>query len=342
MMNFRKGRTSRLISLAVLASVALVGCGSKSGPAVANVNGTPITKEEFYGYLERMQLVQVQTPQGTQSQRVAGSLGLQALNDLVRRQLVLQLAEENGLLPNDADIEAELAFQTKRRPDFVSFLTNQGMSLQSIRNDIRFDLARERLLTRGVEMPADEVDSYIRENPDKFVEPAQAQLLYVVVSDPKRREEVDRELASGQSFQVVATRFSEAPRAKELGGMFPESRISAMHARLQEIVGNTQELRATDWVADGANWVKFYVQRKTQERPLDMDEVRREYLRRQLAMQRGEEKNNIGRLLQEKMQTAKVEVQAEHLRGPWDDAFKKAQEEIGRSMQTETVADGRQ
>ena len=323
---------------ASLALVVITGCGNRGGGSVAVINGEQISKEDFYGFLERKRLVQVQTPTGPQEAPIVGTLGLQALRDIVNRRVLLQLAEKEGMLPTNADIDKELAFQTKRRPDFVSFLTDQGMSLQMIREDIKYDLARERLLTKGVDLPMSDVDTYVRENPEMFMEPAQAQLLYVVVTDEEKKSLVDKDLGTGQNFQVVANRYSEAPRARELGGMYPESKINSMPKRLQQIVSTTPELRSTEWLRDGKNWVKFYVQKKTEAKPIVMDDVKKEYVRRQLAMKKGEKSSQLAKRLNDTLRTSKIDVMAAHLKGPWDKAFERAKTELARETGSETVA----
>jgi parvulin-like peptidyl-prolyl isomerase len=307
--------------------LTIVGCGKKAAESVASVNGEPITKQAYYDHLERKQVVQVQTPRGPVDAQVAGTLGLQVMHDLINRKLLLQMAEKEGVIPSKADIDKELAFQTKRRPDFVSFLRDRGLTIEMIRDDLKFDLARERLLTKGVTVTTEDVDLYIKENPKEFMEPAQAQLLYIVVSSPAKRDQVEKELAGGQSFQVAATRYSEAPQARETGGMFQESRIAAMPKKLQALVQATPELKTTAWQQDGKNWVKFFVQKKQPEKPIAMDDVRKEFVRRQLAMQRGERANDLAQRLNKMLTDGKIAVTLPYLKGPWEKAVERARTE---------------
>ncbi|MEZ0326087.1 MAG: SurA N-terminal domain-containing protein [Fimbriimonas sp.] len=311
------------------ALLIIVGCGSKGEETVATVNGEPITKKAYLDHLERKQVVQVQTPRTpvdtpVMDAPVVGSLGLQAMQDLINRKLLLQMAEKEGVMPQKADIEKELAFQTKRRPDFVSYLTDRGLTIDMIKDDLKFDLARERLLTKGVNVTAADVDLYIKENPKEFMEPAQAQLLYVVVTSPEKKAQVDKELSTGQNFQVVATRYSEAPQARETGGMFQVSNVNAMPKKLQDLVRATPELKTTDWQHEGKSWVKFFVQKKQAERPIPMDETKKEFVRRQLAMQQGQRANDLGRRLNQMLTEGKINVTVPYLKGPWEKAIERA------------------
>lgn len=312
---------------------ALTGCNKQAaatGDVVATVNGEAIGAKEYHEYLERKSSVLVQTPQGPQEAQVAGGLGLQALRDLVNQKMVTQLAKDDGLYPSEEDVKKELDFRTKQQPDLVNILTSQGLTLDSIKNDIAFDLSRERLLTKGIVVPMSEVDAYIKDNPTQFVEPAKANLLYIVVTSEDKKKQIDSELSMGQNFQTVATRYSEAPQARQSGGVFPQSVIQAMPSRLQEIVNKTPEMKATDWVKDGGNFVKFFVQKKTKEAPIKMDDVKKSMLQRQLALQRGQMANDLGKRLQEKLQAAKVEVTPKNLKEPWDRAFEQAKTEFAQ------------
>ncbi len=307
------------------ALLTIVGCGKKGeGEAIASVNGESIARKAYFDHLERKQVVQVQTPRGPADAQVVGSLGLQAMQDLINRRLLLQMAAQENVMPQKVDIDKELAYQTKRRPDFVSYLTDKGLTIDMIREDLKFDIARERLLTKGVSVTAADVELYIKENPKEFMEPAQAQLLYIVVSSPAKRAQVEKELSSGQNFQVLATRYSEAPQARETGGMFPETRITSMPKKLQAIVQATPELKMTSWQQDGKNWVKFFVQKKQGEKPIPMDDTKKEFVRRQLAMQQGQRANDLGKRLNDMLTQGKINVSVPYLKGPWDKAVERA------------------
>jgi foldase protein PrsA len=327
-------RTQRFIFgwVAALSLLTIIGCGKKSVDSVATVNGEPISRDEYYGHLERKQVIQVQTAQGPQDAQVVGSLGLQALHDMVNRKLLMQMATKEGLMPTAADVDRELDFQRKRRPDFVSFLTDRGMTLQQIREDLKFDLARERLLTKGINVTKEDVDTYVKENPKEFMEPAQAQVLYIVVSDPTKKDQVDKDLSNGQSFQVVATRYSEAPQAREMAGMYPVSRLDLMPQPLQKLVSVTPEMKTSDWKQDGKNWVKFYIQKKTPSRPIALDDVKKEYVRRMLAMRQGERQADLAKKLNDMLKIGNIAVASPYLKGPWEKALERAK---GKTAQTE-------
>jgi len=330
------------VALVALAAFGITGCGNKgaapSKDNIAVVNGEPIDYAAFYDYMERKPLVQVQGQQGAQDAPVVGSLGLQALRDLVTRKVLLQLAKEEGVLPAEADIRKEIEFRSVDNKDFVNMLiANKGMNLESIKSEIAFELARERLLTKGVTVSAQEVETYLKENADKFVVPAQAQLLWIIVRDRNKTRQVDQDLAQGQNFQTVATRYSEDRRVRETGASFPITRIDQMPTWLRDLVNKTPELKATDWRPDGSNFLKFYVLKKSASQPIVMDAHKKEILRRQLALDRGRLANDLEKRLNDRVRQAKIDIRPQHLKRPWDQAVEAAKMAADQAAATSTA-----
>ena len=308
-----------------------VGCSQAPTPAaqadapndIASVNGTKISAKEYVDYLKRKSVVQVQTGNGNQEARVVGTLGMQALRDLVNRKLLLQLAEKEGVLPSDKDVDGELEFKTKLRPDFVTFLTDQGLSMDMIRDDLKFDLAKERLQTKGITVSAADTDAYIKKHREQFTEPAQAQVFYVLVTSDKAKAAVDAKLKTTE-FPKVAGEFSEAPGAKEYQGAYPVTEIQAMPAKLQGLVNQTPAGKATSWQADGKSWVKFFVRAKQPAKPMQVSETQKEYVRRELAMDKGQREGALGKKLNELLTQSQIDVTDAYLKEPWGRAYSQA------------------
>lgn len=310
-----------------MAALALIGCGKGGGENIAVVNGEPIPSSEFSKYLERKPIVQVVTNSGLVELPVAGSLGFQALRDLINRRILFQLAKDDNVYPSDADVNAELEFQRKRRPDFIQQLTAQGYTIDDIKKDLTLDLTKERILTKNVKVTPEEADKFIKENPSKFEQPQQAKLRIIAVRDAAGKKQVDQELANGTPFGQVAARYSIAPGARQSQGLYSETVVQRMQPALQAIVNGTQELKSTDWKQDGGQFVKIYVEQKVAAKPVPIDATMKEYVRRQLALQKGSEATDLGKRLIEKLKQAKIDVVAPAYKTPWETAFKNLQEQ---------------
>ncbi|RYG26975.1 hypothetical protein EON82_01125 [bacterium] len=312
------------------ASLALVGCpGRSGGDNLATVNNEPISMDEFHRYLERKPVVQVVDSETGQQKElpVYASLGFQAMRDLVNRRILLQLAKDDNVFPTDADVKAELDFQVKRRPDFIRALQNQGLTIEDIRRDLTLDLAKERIITKGITVTTADAEKYIKENPKAFETPPQAKLRIIVVRDDSAKKQVDADLASGKPFSQVAMQYSVAPNVRQTQGEFPVKDVSRMPKALQDIVAATPELKATDWKRDGQQWVKIFVEQKVAAKPMTIDDTLKESLRRQMAMERGSKATDLGKRLVDKLKTSTVAVTLPSLKTPWETAFKSLQEQ---------------
>jgi parvulin-like peptidyl-prolyl isomerase len=307
---------------------AVGGCG-KGEDTVAVVNGEPITMEEFYKYLQVKPEVRVQAANGqvaTLPVDPSSNVGFQAMQDLIGQKIALQLAKDEGVYPSDAEVVKELEFQKKLQPNFVARLTSRGLTLNAVKESLTIDLAQERLLTKDIKVTTADVENYIKKNPAQFIEPAKADVSWIVVRDEADKKKVDRELGSGQSFNAVALRYSEAPTAKAYNGKLQNPRlgdpaINQMPAPIREAVNNIKEQGASDWIRMIDGWTKIYVHRKTASRPVVMDDLRKEYLRRFIAKQRGAQARDLQNQILGKLKESKVDVTAKMYQEPWKQQF---------------------
>ncbi len=318
--------------LAALVAASLLsacnrGGGGGGSDTVAVVNGERISTEDYNRYMTQLAQVRVTTQQGIVPAPVAGgTIGFQALEDMIRRQALLQLAKEEGVYPTDADVENEMKYQTSRRADFLTRLTKeQGLSLDTIKNELRIQLAQEKLVTKGITVSDDQVDRYIKANPNEFREPKRVSLLWISVKDPAKKKQVDDALASSQPFGAVAEQFSEAPNARATKAHFTTDIYDSFSAPLKKLVDATSENRATDWVQDpGGQSLKFFVERKTEARNIEITPVIKETVKRKIALVRGQKGSDLNRKLQTKILAAKVDVPNKALGTTWKTAIDAA------------------
>ena len=315
--------------IAALAALAIAGCnrGGAGGDAVATVNGEPIAANELNRYLERKPVVQVVGEDGqAKNLRVVGSLGFQAMRDLVYRKIIFQIAKDDGVSPTPADINAELAFRTKQRPEFIKELQAQGLTLEEIKRELTIDLAKDHIVTKGITVTPKEADDFIASNPEKFMTPEQAKLRFIAVKDEATKKLVDTELASGKQFGQVAIQYSSAPNVRQTQGQYGIVDVAQMDPQLQEIVRGTEAGKASAWKLFGADWVKFLVERKAPPKKVVLDDTMKEAVRRELRTSRGNLAVDLDKRLLDKLRMAKVDVKAPNLKLFWDQFSKGLQE----------------
>jgi len=299
-------------------ALAVAGCGSKND-GLANVGGEEISLQEFREYLEIMPNARVSVQGQVARLPVMDTLGFQAMQDLVGYKILMQLAADEGVLPTPADVAKELTFRTQLDPAFVNNLTSTGLTLAQVRDSLKIDLARERLLTKGITVTKEDAEQYIKDNPRQFVEPATAQSYVIVVSSEAARDQVDRDLAGGEPFKQVAMRSSELDNAKATEGRFQYTVLSQYPSDIRPIIERTPELKQTEWIKFDRGFAKFYVESKTPEKPVSMDDNRKEQLRRQLALQYGQAASDLDRRLVDKLKESKVNVGYKSMSKRWDE-----------------------
>ncbi len=332
------------LTAALIAGTTLVACNRGGGggtvgggDTLATFNGERISKDDYYRYMERLSRIRVNSNQGVVPATVAGNtVGFQVLDDMVRREALLQISKEEGLYPTDADIEKELQFESTKSPDFLKRLTGQGLSIDTIKQELRLKVAEERLVTKGIKVSDAEVDRYIKASPKKFREPKRVLLRMIVVRSPEKKKQVDDALASNQAFQTVAMQYSEAPGARANDARFTTDLYDSFSPALKKLVDSTSEGRASTWVKDpGGQELKFYVERKTPARNVEITPVIKEMVKRELARARGERGSDLSKKLQAKILAAKGDIQDKAMSENW----KKAIETLKSSDPTRAAAD---
>lgn len=275
-----------LTSVFSILGLALVLAGCKSGGGneiMATVNGETISKDEYISHLERKVQVLVQSQQGPAQVPVAQPLNFQALNDLVNQKLLLQMAKKENVLPNDADVNAEMQYQVTKRADFVKALTEQGLTLVDIKNELRISLTRHNLLSKGIKISDAQVDAYIKENPKQFENPALVDLTWIVLKNAADKAKVDSDLRTGQTFAIVAKQYTVAPS----GPVYPSREYDKFPARLKPIIDKLAENATSDWLVDGVQFVKFHVEKKTPSSKVEIKPWMKTEISRLLAEQKG-------------------------------------------------------
>lgn len=315
--------------VATFAALALAGCshgGSAAGGDVAIVNGEAISTDEFYRYMERKPVVQVAVTQQVQpgqaaEMRVTQPIGFQALRDLINRRILLDVARDDKVMPTDAQIGHELEFQRGRQPDFMNRLTSQGMTLDDIKRDLTIDLAKENILTKGIVVSPADADAYIKGHPDQFMNPETARLIVVVVKDMAGEQQVDKDLAAGKAFGAVAEQYSIDPSVRQTQGIVSIANVAQLPPAFQDLLSKTPEGKATPWQTDQKGFVKIYVDKKTKASPMKIDDNQKEFVRRQLALQRGGSASDLPKRLVDKLRSSKITVNPPDLKALWDAAY---------------------
>ncbi len=295
-----KHSTLLILSLAA-ALVLLTGCGGEK--AIANVDGESITAEEFNQYLATKRNVRVIVQGQVVDVPVSESLGFQALQELATQKVVLSLAKEANFAPTEADIEKEIDFKNGVNPRFLTDLKNSGMSLGQIRREVAYSIAEERLLTRGIKVRMDEVDQMIKDKPDQFTEPATVDAYQIFVMTQARKALVDKEIKAGQAFKAVSAKYNQSQSGSKI-----RLQTNKVVDPVKSVIQNAKVGSTTEWITVNGGFNRFYIESKTEAKPIEMTPEKKEYLRRQIAMSRGRQANDLAKQVAEKLRKADINI----------------------------------
>lgn len=328
---YQKVLKNVVIALAGITSAALLaGCGGggSAGEVVASFNGQEITRDEYLKQLETMDSILVVLPDGTQAQvRPAQSLSTQALSKLVEKEVVLEAAKKNNVLPSQADVDREKTLRSDINPQFQDQLRAIGFSGEDIEAALRTDIALYKLTVMGQkEKTIADAEKYVKDNPAQFRQPETVTFSWIVVSDPAVRPEVDRMLVNA-SFGAAAARYSVVPTAKTDNGAFNSGgSTQARPIPLTERIGEplfsqlkkTKEGASSEWFRYQNAWAKIQVQAKTPAVDLKPKASQLEMIRRDLSRSDSRGANDVQDLLLQTLLEADVKVMPAYLKKNWE------------------------
>lgn len=171
-------QTSRLKKAAIVLLVIGLLYSLRSLFVAATVNGQPITRPYLVQELER---------QG----------GKQTLNTLITKTLIFQEAKKQGVTIEKKEIDEEL---TKVKENLASrgqnldqILQDQGLTKESLEEQIRMEKLIEKLIGKNVQISDGEVEEYIEKNKESFPDNQDSKQVRETVKAQLRQQKMSSE-----------------------------------------------------------------------------------------------------------------------------------------------------
>ncbi|MDM7460390.1 MAG: peptidyl-prolyl cis-trans isomerase [bacterium] len=315
--------------------MTLSACGGRNqSAAVAKVGETPINQEM---YLRRLELMP--TPvQIAGNQATTAPAGYTTLVQMIREQVLLDMAKEEGVLPTDQQVEERVQREMKNNPQIKQAITEQRLTLDDYRQRVRVALAEFNMVTKGVTVTEQEVKQAYEQNKQAFYRPANASVRFIIVQNPEVRKQIDDDLQRGFNFQSVVNKYAQNPVAGvqanqgeiALEGALPENPQERQAAlRIRNTLKNAKPMQVTEWLPVGAGLVaRFEVLAKTEGRQLPFEEVK-DQIREALMLQKGRQTNrDLNLELAKRMANTPVEIKSE----AWKKQYEKDMEELKKAI----------
>lgn len=230
-------KLSRALLLLPALGLALVaaGCGGESAvsvpaDAVAVVDDTPVSQKTLAELMKRAKVTyeaqQRDFPKAGTSEYQA--LQQQAVAFLVKRVENEKEAQALGIEVTPKEVGARLAeirkqYFSSNQKKFLTELEEQGLSLASLREEVRATLVAEELydeVTAGVKVTPEEVREYYDKNKPTYTVAASRDVRHILVPKKALAADLRSQLADGADFAALVKKYSTDTGSKSTGGKY--------------------------------------------------------------------------------------------------------------------------
>ena len=310
--------THLFLSALAIAGAAFATAQHDPSKTMIVVNGSPIKADVYYRRMEILPNVG-RNNNGRYQPATPGFLTLQTL---INEILLVQLAAERKVTPTAAEIQEEYDAKLHDAPEIPQILKAAGVSEADYRNDLMIQLCEFKIITQGINITDQEVESYYKTNLPNYTVPKRWKVRVIVVTSDAKMKQVDDELRAGKAFSAVATAMSEDV-TKVDGGLLGEVTEEQMGPAVKEPLLALQKGQTSGWIkGEGETRVKYLIDDILPSSVFPLDKYLARQIRRTLMTDRGRNRNNIFKLMADFRKKARIEYQGT----PFDKQIKQALE----------------
>ncbi|AOL95873.1 peptidyl-prolyl cis-trans isomerase [Bacillus subtilis] len=252
---------------------------SSSGESIATIGGKSVTREEWLKEME-------------------DQYGKSTLEDMINVRVVEQLAKKNNLKISKSEVDREFLLIKAVNN---SFYEDEHTTEKEWKDQIRYNILLEELLTRDIDISNKELESFYNKNKELYQFDDSYRIRHIVVKDEEEAREVLKELKGGSSFEAVAAERSTDRYTSPYGGdlgFVTEASDNIPSAYIEE----AKTLKEDEWSQEPIKVSNGYaiiqLKEKLKARTFSFDEVK-DQIRRQIAMDQLGDKATVKTLWKE-------------------------------------------
>jgi len=216
----------------------------------------------------------------------------EVIEQLIEDKLILSEAKRQGVSVASKDIEAKIKniktnFETE--DEFRKKMADQNISLSELRDKIRDDIMKHRLIRQvlswKIMITPIEAREYYDNHLEDYKRQANVRAISMLIKKEKRRRTTDEAhflmerikelLKSGQEFEELAREYSEGPHAKE-GGRLGLVERGQMREELDNAIFALAEGETSDVIESPLGYHMFKVTEILPEEIIDYETVKDE------------------------------------------------------------------
>jgi foldase protein PrsA len=208
--------------------------------------------------------------------------GEETLRDLIDQKVVKQMADDYDIQVSDKAVDRELTIYKA----MYSSAGNEPKTEDKWKQQIKYSLLLEELLTKDVKVSEEDMKSYYEQNNSLFDIPASYHLSQIVVETKTEADAAVKELKEGSSFAAMAMERSidefSANQGGDIGFINEEDELVA-----PEVVEVAKSLKPEEWtgpVKVENGFAIIYLHEKLEGKKYAFEEVKNQ-IRRQIALE---------------------------------------------------------
>ncbi|MCY8851323.1 peptidyl-prolyl cis-trans isomerase [Bacillus inaquosorum] len=252
---------------------------SPSGESIATIGGKSVTREEWLKEME-------------------DQYGKSTLEDMINVRVVEQLAKKNDIKVSKSEIDREFLLIKAVNN---SFYEDEHTTEKEWKDQIRYNILLEELLTRDIDISNSEMKSFYNKNKELYQFDDSYRIRHIVVKDEEEAREVLKELEGGSSFEAVAAERSTDRYTSPYGGdlgFVTEASDNIPSAYIEEAKTLNEDEWSEEPIKVSNGYAVIQLKEKLKARTFSYAEVK-DQIRRQIAMDQLGDKATIKTLWKE-------------------------------------------
>ncbi|MCY8725083.1 peptidyl-prolyl cis-trans isomerase [Bacillus inaquosorum] len=252
---------------------------SPSGESIATIGGKSVTREEWLKEME-------------------DQYGKSTLEDMINVRVVEQLAKKNEIKVSKSEIDREFLLIKAVNN---SFYEDEHTTEKEWKDQIRYNILLEELLTRDIDISNSEMKSFYNKNKELYQFDDSYRIRHIVVKDEEEAREVLKELEGGSSFEAVAAERSTDRYTSPYGGdlgFVTEASDNIPSAYIEEAKTLNEDEWSEEPIKVSNGYAVIQLKEKLKARTFSYAEVK-DQIRRQIAMDQLGDKATVKTLWKE-------------------------------------------
>lgn len=188
LINYKSSKKIYIIIL--ILGLLLLAFYKKDWFVAATVNGIPVTNLEL-------------------QERLNQQFRTQTLNQIINEKIILQEATNKGAIPTDVEVTAkiaELETSVGGKDMLDSLLSQQGQTRETLRQQLRVQLAVTKMYESEATVSAQEVSKFLEENKD----------LLTATDSAGQQKEAEEALKEQKLTQIFSEKFQELQQKADI------------------------------------------------------------------------------------------------------------------------------